>query len=305
MRISFLKIFVAFILLVILSCQKNAAYDFERTRVKINNQNFEILTAFKIYEDYVSNKSDYNDNIFLKIKNEFNHNAEYPFLIDAIKNEIKPDKELAKEIEMMRSIDFVKIVDSVYKKVTKILKGPDTKILFIPTNPAYRKIYKQYGVGFHSMTLGTGKIIVSFDPTFENWKQLLPYTLAHEYHHSVWTSRYFETADFTPLEYIIFEGRADSFANEIYPFKNHPFINKLDYKNEKRIWNLIKPEMNKRNSNINDQIFYGTKDIPYGSVYAIGFNIIKSFKANNPGITDAELIDMSPEKILLLSKYDE
>ena len=134
---------------------------------------------------------------------------------------------------------------------------------------------------------------------------MLPYALAHEYHHSVWTSRNFQTADLTPLEYIILEGKADSFADEIYPITDHPFINKLDKNIEKRVWNLIKPELDKRNSTINDKIYYGTKDIPYGSVYAIGFNIIKSFKANNPGIIDAELIDMSPEKILLLSKYDE
>ena len=305
MKKSFSKIFITIILIITFSCRNSTGYDFERTKVKINNQQFEILTAYKIFDDYITNKSDYNGNIFLKIKNEFNHNAEYSFILDAIKDEIKPDEDLEKEIKIMRSIDFVSIVDSIYQKVTKELPGPDTKILFIPTNPAYRKIYKQYGVGLHSFTLGTGRIIVSFDPTFENWKELLPYTLAHEYHHSVWTSKHFETADFTPLEYIIIEGRADLFAYGIYPVTNHPFINKLDKKNEKRIWNLIKPEMNKRNSKLNDQIFYGTKDIPYGSVYTIGYNIIKLFKVNNPGITDAELIDMSPEEILSLSKYDE
>jgi len=158
--------------------------------------------------------------------------------LDALKNEIKPDDELRKEIESMKIIDFVSIVDSAFQLITKELPGTDTKILFIPTNPANRKIYREYGVGFHAFTLGTGRIIVSFDPTFENWRQLLPYTMAHEYHHSVWTSRNFKSANFTPLEYIIFEGRADSFADKIFPNTNHPFINMLDKKNEKRIWNF-------------------------------------------------------------------
>ena len=305
MKVLSLRIFIIFILITSFSCQKSTQYDFERTKVKINNQQFEILTAFRIFEDYITNKSDYNDKIFLKIKNEFDHNEEFSSLINFIQDEIKPDEELEKEIEIIKNIDFVTIVDSVYQKVTKELPGPDTKILFIPANPAYRKIYRQYGVGLHAFTLGTGRIIVSFDPSFGNWQQMLPYALAHEYHHSVWTSRNFQTADLTPLEYIILEGKADSFADEIYPITDHPFINKLDKNIEKRVWNLIKPELDKRNSTINDKIYYGTKDIPYGSVYAIGFNIIKSFKANNPGIIDAELIDMSPEKILLLSKYDE
>jgi uncharacterized protein YjaZ len=47
------------------------------------------------------------------------------------------------------------------------------------------------------------------------------------------------------------------------------------------------------------------KEIPYGSVYAIGYNILKLFKENNPEITDLKIIDMPPEKILYLSKYDE
>jgi len=55
---------------------------------------------------------------------------------------------------------------------------------------------------------------------------------------------------------------------------------------------------------MNDKMMYGTEDIPYGSVYAIGFNIIESFKANNPKINDKELIDISPKQIFLLSKYD-
>ena len=305
MKISFSKMFITFILIISYSCQKGTEYDFERTIVKINNQQFEVLTAWKIFDDYIKNGSDYNSSIFVKIKNEFNSNAEFSSLIDFIKQEIKPDEELVKEIDLMKSIEFVKIVDTVYQKVAKELPGPDTKILFIPANPAYRNIYRQYGVGLHAFTLGTGRIIVSFDPTFENWQQMLPYTLAHEYHHSVWTSRNFETAELTPLEYIVLEGRADSFADEIYPITDHPYVNKLDKIIEKRVWNLIKSEMNERNTTINDKIFYGARDIPVGSVYTIGFNIISSFKANNPEITDTELIDMSPKEILYLSKYDD
>jgi uncharacterized protein YjaZ len=222
-----------------------------------------------------------------------------------MRSKIKPDEELKEEIELMRIIDFVSIVDSVYQIVTKELPGPDTKILFIPTNPANRKFYREFGVGFHAFTLGAGKIIVSFDPTFKNWEQYIHYALAHEYHHSVWTSRNFKTAEITPLEYIILEGKADLFAKEMFPESNNPFWDMFDSENENRIWNLIKPEMNQRNTNMNDKIFYGSKEIPYGSVYAIGYSTLKLFKENNPGITNLEIIDMTPEKILHLSKYYE
>ncbi|MBS4034275.1 MAG: hypothetical protein KGZ85_07425 [Ignavibacterium sp.] len=306
MKILFSIIYIIFILSTIFSCQNSVEYDFERTKISINKQKFEILTAWKIFDDYIVNKSNYEDNIFLKIKEEFdNNNSEYAFLLDAIKNEIKPDEELKKEIELMKSINFVSIVDSVYQIVTKKLPGPDIKILFIPTNPANRKFYRDFGVGFHAFTLGAGKIIVSLDPTFENWRQYIQYALAHEYHHSVWTSRNFETPDLTPLEYIILEGKADLFAKGIIPESNNPFWDMLDNENENRIWNIIKPKMNQRNTDINEKIFYGSKEIPYGSVYAIGYSILKLFKANNPNIDDAEIIDMPPEEILYLSKYDE
>jgi len=126
MKLPFSKIFIAFILIITFSCQKSTENDFERIKVKINNQQFEILTAYKIFDDYIANKSDYNDNIFLNIKNEFDHNAEFSSLINFVQDEIKPDKELKKEIEIMRNIDFLSIVDSVYQKVTRALPGPDT-----------------------------------------------------------------------------------------------------------------------------------------------------------------------------------
>ena len=305
-EISKVNTFILFILASIFSCKDEGNYDFERTAITINSQNFEILTAWKIFEDYIENKSDYENDIIRKVEEEFdNNNSEFPFLLDAIKNKIRPDKELKEEIGLMKSIDFVGIVDSVYQLVTKEMPGPDTKILFIPTNPANRTYYREFGVGFHAFTLGTGKIIVSFDPTFMNWRQYINYALAHEYHHSVWISRNFKTAEITPLEYIILEGKADAFAKELFPESNNPFWDMFDRENEQRIWNLIRPEMDQRNTGINDKIFYGTDDIPYGSVYAIGFNMIKSFKRNNPGINDEELIDMSPEEILRLSKYDD
>ncbi len=302
MKIRFLKTFLL-ILVALISCQKSE-YDFERSKLFINNQQFEILTAYNILDNFIANRSNYMQDVYKQIENEFIHNAEYPFMLETIKKEIKPDENLKEELEILKDIDFIQIVDSAFRLITKELPGPDTKILFT-ANPEYRELYKTFGIGMHAITVGTGKIIVSIDPTFKNWQQLLPYTLAHEYHHSVWTSRNFVTADFTPLEYLVLEGRAESFAKGLFPIANHPFMNMLTEIQERRIWNLIRTEVNKRNSEMNDNMMYGTKEIPYGSVYTIGFNIIESFKRNNPKIDDKELIDITPDQILLLSKYDE
>jgi uncharacterized protein YjaZ len=54
---------------------------------------------------------------------------------------------------------------------------------------------------------------------------------------------------------------------------------------------------------MNDQMMVGNEEIPYGSGYTIGFNIVEEFKRNNPKIKDSVLIDMKPERILELSSY--
>lgn len=213
------KIFYISILITLISCQRQD-YGFERTVIVVSNQKFEILTANKIIENFLERKSNYHRAVYQQIENEFKNDAEYPFLLETLKTDIKPDGKLQEEIEILKNYDFKRIVESTFQSVVKELPGPSTKILFIPANPEHREIFESYGVGINAVTTGKGKIIVSIDPTIDDWQQLLPYTLAHEYHHSVWTSRNFETSDFTPLEYLILEGRADSFAKELFPDTN-------------------------------------------------------------------------------------
>jgi uncharacterized protein YjaZ len=293
-----------FIFITLLSCQRQDA-DFERTVITVNNQKFEILTANKIIDGFISRRLNYSRNVYRHIEQEFKDCAEFPFLIETLKAKIEPDRKLEEEMDIFRTIDFEHIVESTFRSVVDELPGPDTKILFFPSNPAYKEILESYGVALHAVTPGAGKIIVTINPTIENWQGLLPYALAHEYHHSVWIWRNFERSDLTLLEYLLLEGRADAFAFELFPNRHHPFINALNEEQEKRIWKSIKPELHIRDSELNDKIMSGTKDIPTGSGYSIGFSIIKSFKAKNPQIGDKELIDMTPNQILLLSKYDE
>lgn len=291
------------IFILSISC-RTSDYDFERSILDVNTQKFEILTANNIIEEFLSRKSDYSRLVYPLIEDEFIHNAEFPFLLESLKSEINPDKKFKEEFELFKNYDFQQVVEATFQRVVKELPGPYTKILFLPANPEFKELFESYGIGINAVTVGAGKIIVSINPTIENWEQLLPYALAHEYHHSVWTSRNFETADLTPLEYLILEGRADSFAHELFPNTKHPFLNALSDKETKSVWNSIKPELHVRNSKLNDQMMAGSKEIPTGSVYSIGFAIIKSFKMNNPRIGDKQLMDMSPEQILLLSKFD-
>ncbi|WP_372652505.1 DUF2268 domain-containing putative Zn-dependent protease [Draconibacterium sp.] len=291
-------------LISFISCS-NSDIDFERASLIVNNQKIELLTANEIFENYLIKKSDYLSNVISHIENEFLENAEYPFIIESIKTEITPDEKLFGFTEKIKNIDFKKLTEPFLNKIIAELPGPDTKILFIPSNPAFVDFFRNYQIGVTAITVGTGKIIVSIDPTSNNWQEQLPYVLAHEYHHSVWTSRNFKTKDFTPLEYLIFEGRADSFAKQLYPEVNSPWTNMINQVEEKKVWKIIKPELNKRETKMNDLMMIGNDEIPYCSGYTIGFNIVKKFKENNPNINDKSLIDMEPEIILELSEYEK
>ena len=292
------------VLFVFLSCSKNDI-SFERAKISVRSQEIEILTAYKIFDNYLLNKKDYFRSVYQNIEREFKENAEYPFLLETIKREIKPDQRLKEATSLLKQCDILNIVDSSFQKIIKELPGPKTKILIIPANPEYRAFYKQYKVGVAAITVGAGKIIVSIDPTSNYWEEQLPYVLAHEYHHSVWTSRNFTTVDFTPLEYLVLEGKADSFAKNLFPNIDMPHTKMIDKNKERFVWDLIKPELNNRKSEMNDLMMIGNKDIPACSGYTIGFNIVELYKRNNQNVHDSLIIDIEPEQILFLSKYDE
>jgi uncharacterized protein YjaZ len=74
--------------------------------------------------------------------------------------------------------------------------------------------------GVMALTAGSGRIIVKIHPD-SDWAKLLPYVLAHELHHSYWAKIQFDASKpFTLGEYLVFEGRADNFAE--HAFGTHP-----------------------------------------------------------------------------------
>lgn len=285
-------------------CSKTTV-DFERTSLIFGRQKIEVLTAHELFENFITAKGDYSKDVFTPIKNEFIENAEYPFILESIEGAINPDQKLKAFHEKLKALDFKQLIAPELQKIVGELPGPDTKILFIPANPAYVDFFMQNQIAVTAITVGAGKIIVSINPESDFWEDQLPYVLAHEYHHSVWTARNFTTKDFTPLEYLIFEGRADSFAKMLYPDINNPWTHMIDARTEKKVWNIIKPELFKRETEMNDLMMVGNEEIPYCSGYTIGFNIVQKFKKNNPDISDRIIIDLDPAHILELSLYEE
>jgi uncharacterized protein YjaZ len=303
------KCLLLFILFQTLGCQSNAV-EFERTKVTINNQKFEIITTYSLFDYYLSqqNNSDLksaSDNIIYEpLRNEIIEGAEAAFMFETIRIPYQPGDLLKKEVKLLRDSNLLDITKKALLNITSNLPGPNTKIIFMPANPAMHDLFVKYNLCMNGVTLGSGKIIIMIDPSFPQWKKTLPIVLAHEYHHSTWISRNWKDSNFTLLEYLIFEGRADAFASNLYKGVENPWTTMINREQEERIWKLIKPEILMKGHDRINKVMWGDKDIPVGSGYTIGFNIIKLFKQYNPAYSDNEIIDLQPEDILRMSKYE-
>ena len=257
------------VILLFTGCE-NDIPDFERTNFKINGQEFEILSTNRIFNNYVNKYKSYKDFsqaseklIFNQIEREILKDAEAPFMINSIKIPYELTENFGKQISLQGTSEAIDVIKMSLQSITDLLPGTDTKIIILPTSALTQEMLEKYGLPGYGVTIGSGKIIIAINQTSPNWKEFLSYAIAHEYHHSTWTSRNWISSDFSLVGYLIFEGRADAFA-----------------------------------VGLNDSI-----EIPYGSGYTIGYGIVKAFKENNPDYSDLEIIDMLPEKILKLSGY--
>ena len=304
--------FLSFILigLASMSCKEKVP-EFERTVFNINNQRIEVLTTFNLIDNYLSNSGKQhkdiaiasNKYIYKPIQDEILDNAEAAFLFNTIKVPYETNDYVRNEIELLKTSDLLSIIKESLSKITKELPGPDTKIIILPASSLNRPTLEKLKLPISGITLGSGKIILSIDPTFQNWTDFLPYCIAHEYHHSTWCSRNWVSADFSLIEYLIFEGRADLFASEQYNSVSNPLTNFLTIDQESEIWRLIKSEIFEKGHDRINKVMFGSDNIPFGSGYNIGFNIVRLYKEKYPSSLTKDLMDMNPNEIFERSGY--
>jgi len=266
-----------------------------------------------LIDNYLSSSDKHNSNIlnssnkyiYKPIQHEIIDHAEAAFLFNTIKVPYETNDQLRNEIELLRSSDLLPIIKESLTKITQELPGPNTKIIILPASSLSRQTLEKNKIPISGITLGSGKIILSIDPTFKNWIDFLPYCIAHEYHHSTWISRIWVSADFSLIEYLVFEGRADLFASEQYCAVSNPMTNFLTKDQESEIWKLIKNDIFEKGHERINQVMFGTDNIPFGSGYNIGFNIVRLFKEKNTASLTLNLIDMDPEEIFKHSGYED
>jgi uncharacterized protein YjaZ len=249
----------------------------------------------------------YDELIYQPIYERYVAKGKYPEIMETLKSPITDMAALQEEIALLEKSNLPPFVFEQLKTISDSLPGPDTNIILLAMNPATKGLMNQYSlghlyVGIMAFATGIGNIIVSIDPRQENWQTILKHIIAHEYHHNVWSPRHFERKDFSVIEYLVFEGRAEYFANHIFPDATLPWAKILSSQKEKQAWSILKNNLQLRSFDL-DKIFYSDWKLPYAVAYATGFSIVSTFMMNNHQVSLMELTAMNPQEILDRSGY--
>jgi len=221
----------------------------------------------------------------------------------AVANPIKDINGLTENIKAIEDANIEQIIEGALRKSADILPGPDTTVCIFSSDP---EISWERMHGVTSFTAGAGKIWVRLSPE-KDWLDWIPYTIAHEYHHSVWTDQYFKWYKrSTLLDYLIFEGKADSFAHLIYPDMIAPWTTAISSYQETRQWKKISEDLEITNLEKQREYMFGSRSesIPTWSGYTIGFHIVQKFIENHPEAVIEDWTAMDAKEIYEASGYD-
>ena len=312
------KWFMVVILMSLIACDSTSiSIQDETITFSQADQQFSIVPFYLTMPTYVEKAREngtqinrlYRRYVYGPIWDDFASKGECSFLAKNIENPITDLDGLDTEIGMLSSSGAEEIVKEALLKVSKVLPGPNTTVYLQAIDPSYKKAIPSNGreileMGIHADTYGTGRIFISIDPTAKNWRSMLPRVVAHEYHHSVWISRNFETVHFRLLDCLVLEGRAEGFADLCYPNIEVPWP-ELDTEKEQRVWQRMRPVLHSKDEQLIMRMFVGDEEIPFLSVYSMGHRIVQEFLKNNPDTSLMAWTDMEPDEILSRSKYEE
>jgi len=137
--------------------------------------------------------------------------------------------------------------------------------------------------GVAGLTAGAGKIMlkVSVDA---DWAQRLPFALAHELHHSYVAAHYVNkrrfhlggNSAFTLADYLVFEGRADYFAHQLYPETAAPWDHALTDQQFTALWPRVRKLLGSTDFPTMRAVMFGdpSRHIPRWAGYSIGYRLV-------------------------------
>ena len=212
--------------------------------------------------------------------------------------------ELAAGARRLDEAGIEEVITEVFQACVRRLSGPDTRVGIAPIDLNNRIVRDQMG-GVLGWAPDAGRIVLLLIPgAVPDWLEWVRYTVAHEHHHSVWRHQHPDAGDLSLLEYLVFEGRADSFARLIVPGFRPPWVDALSLDEEVRAWEMMRPHLDDRDRERIFPLLFGGPDTPQWGGYTIGYRIVQRFLRRHPDLPVQVWTSLPAGELLEQSGYD-
>ncbi len=275
-----------------------------------NNRVIFLNDYYSAYADTAKNDIANRDNLYKEkiqtaIFSSYFLKSEYSFIVnDFLSAPIQNTTELQKTIERI-NVNKKKIeskITSALEKSNTYIKNGGLTIYILPANPDSKAVMQSMS-GIMGLTAGSKQILITIEPTIVGWEEMLEYAVAHEYNHAYWTNLNFgKSSKWTLLDYLIFEGRGDSFAHLLYPKVKAPWTSALNEKDKDDLWNRIKPKLQSEEIPFQMEVMFGSRNYPFSGGYTLGYDIIQE-ALKNTTMSVENWTNLSSEKLLEMSRY--
>lgn len=245
----------------------------------------------------------YRTSLTIPIAETCIHGGEYRELAASIVN--APINDTATASEALAELDAEAIEASLNEELQELqqaLPGPPVTVCVVIAGDETADFISAEMNGVTGVTAGAGQVILVIDPPTMS-DEALRYTLAHEYHHSWWTSHQPMAPNFTLLDYLLFEGRADAFASLQHPDHAAPWTDRLTRQQIRDHWTAIEPDLESQDPFLLQAVMFGGGPFPQWTGYTTGVRIVQDFIAANPASAPDQWGLMPAAELLALSGF--
>ncbi|WKA56579.1 DUF2268 domain-containing putative Zn-dependent protease [Planococcus shixiaomingii] len=305
------SIFIIVLLLLLSACNEvdqrnNSSIEILNEKHPTTEQKYSIINTFDLYSSYFNKVKDdleqeeidklYKKEVIDPVYDRCFADSEYLHMADFLLENAPSDKTGTSEV--INNTDRKKlddgIIESLIRSSDHLPTSEETTVCIFPTRDQDIPLM---------IAVGTGKIIVLYNDEYS--EDLIKASIAHEYHHIVWTERNQKaTQRATILDNLIFEGKAVMFEKMVYPDINEMPIDKAYILS---FWEKIEDDLHKYDLNRTKEILRGDGILPDLYGYSEGYKMVEAYLDKHPNLTPEDWIDTETQVIFeegeYLSKY--
>ncbi|MBW3112638.1 DUF2268 domain-containing protein [Bacillus sp. MCCB 382] len=274
-------------------------------------QKFDIIYMYDEMQDYIdtvreqtgkSNETVFIEKVFEPFKKKSNmEGISLRYIFD-------PSSEVDKLAESVKDLDKNKdttnrIIKEALLKSAKELPGNNKKVLVLPLNPEDTIVAEKMG-GVGGFVLDDDVIVLQLSSAME--EDMLKYTVAHEYNHAI-AGESNPGMMYTILGGVVLEGKADAFANIIFPKIDVPWQEPMTPEVKEKVVTEITELKDSSDPNRYAGLRNGipSKDIPQWANYKIGYEIVQSYRKKHPEVSIGRWTSMHEAEIIAGSDFEK